>query len=43
MVGKFTMEIYFLKKEKEYLAARRKESLSPLSGPNLNRLVRWQG
>jgi len=43
MVGKLTMEIYLLKKEKEYLAARRKESLSPLSGPNSNHSGRWQG
>jgi transposase-like protein len=42
MVGKLTMEIYLLKKEKEYLAQMRKESLSPLSGPNSNRPVRWQ-
>ena len=43
MVGKLTMEIYLLKKEKEYLAARRKESLSPVSGPNSGHLKRWQG
>jgi len=42
MVGKLTMEIYLLKKDKEYLAQMRKESLSPLSGPNSNQLVRWQ-
>ena len=42
MVGKLTMEIYLLKKEKEYLAARRKESLSPISGPNSNHSGRWQ-
>ena len=42
MVGKLTMEIYLLKKEKEYLAQMRKESLSPLSGPNSNRSERWQ-
>ena len=42
MVGKLTMEIYLLKKEKEYLAARRKESLSPISGPNSNRSGRWR-
>jgi len=42
MVGKLTMEIYLLKKEKEYLAQRRKESLSPLSGPNSNQSGRWQ-
>jgi len=43
MVGKLTMEIYLLKKEKEYLAAKRKESLSLLSGPNSAQPVRWQG
>jgi len=43
MVGKLTMETYLLKKEKEFLAARRKESSSPISGPNSNRLGRWQG
>ena len=43
MVGKLTMEICLLKKEKEYLAARRKESLSPISGPNSNRSGRWEG
>ena len=43
MVGKLTMETYLLKKEKEFLAARRKESSSPISGPNSNRLRRWQG
>lgn len=43
MVGKLTMEIYLLKKEQEYLAARRKESLSPVSGPNSGHLRRWQG
>jgi len=42
MVGKLTMEIYLLKKEKEYLAARRKENLSPISGPNSGHLRRWQ-
>jgi transposase-like protein len=42
MVGRLTMENYLLKKEKEYLAAIRKESLSPVSGPNLNPLRRWQ-
>jgi transposase-like protein len=42
MVGKLTMEIYLLKKEKEYLAQMRKESLSPLSGPSLNQSRRWQ-
>jgi len=42
MVGKLTMETYLLKKEKEFLAARRKESSSPISGPNSNRPGRWQ-
>ena len=42
MVGKLTMEVYLLKKEKEYLAARRKESSSPVSGPNSNPPRRWQ-
>ena len=42
MVGKLTMEVYLLKKEKEYLARMKKESSSPVSGPNLNRSGRWQ-
>jgi transposase-like protein len=42
MVGKLTMEVYLLKKEKEYLARKTKENSSPISGPNLNQLVRWQ-
>jgi transposase-like protein len=42
MVGKLTIEIYLLKKEKEYLAQMRKESLSPISGPNSNQSGRWQ-
>ena len=42
MVGKLTMEVYLLKKEKEFLAARRKENSSPISGPNSNPLGRWQ-
>jgi len=42
MVGKLTMEVYLLKKEKEFLAQRRKESSSPISGPNSNRSGRWQ-
>jgi len=42
MVGKLTMEVYLLKKEKEFLAARRKENLSPISGPNSARPARWQ-
>ena len=43
MVGKLTMENYLLKKEKEYLAAKKKENLSPVTGPDLGRLRRWQG
>ena len=43
MVGKLTMEVYLLKKEKEFLAAKRKENLSPISGSNSNLLRRWQG
>ena len=42
MVGKLTMEAYLLKKEKEFLAARRKENSSLISGPNSNRPGRWQ-
>ena len=42
MVGKLTMEVYLLKKEKEYLARKRKENSSPISGPNLNPPGRWQ-
>jgi len=42
MVGKLTMEVYLLKKEKEFLAAKRKENSSPISGPNSNRSGRWQ-
>lgn len=42
MVGKLTMEVYLLKKEKEYLARKKKESSSPVSGPNLNQSGRWQ-
>jgi len=42
MVGKLTMEVYLLKKEKEYLARKRKESSSPVSGPNSNPPGRWQ-
>jgi len=43
MLGKLTMENYLLKKEKEFLARKRKENLSPISGPNSNQLRRWQG
>ncbi|MCG9479930.1 MAG: transposase [Actinomycetia bacterium] len=42
MVGKLTMGNYLLKKEKEYLAARRKEISSQVSGPNSNQPGRWQ-
>ena len=42
MIGKLTMEVYLLKKEKEFLAQMRKESSSPISGPNSNRSGRWQ-
>lgn len=42
MVGKLTMEVYLLKKEKEYLARKRKEDSSPISGPSLNQSGRWQ-
>jgi len=42
MVGKLTMEIYLLKKEKEYLAQKRKENSFPISGPNSNHFRRWQ-
>jgi transposase-like protein len=42
MVGKLTMEVYLLKKEKEDLAQIRKENLSPVSGPNLGPSRRWQ-
>jgi hypothetical protein len=34
MVGKFTMENYLLKKEKEFIAQRRKENSSIITGPN---------
>jgi len=42
MVGKLTMQVYLLKKEKEYLAQKRKESLSPVSGPSSAQSGRWQ-
>jgi transposase-like protein len=42
MVGKLTMEVFLLKKEKEYLARMKKESSSQVSGPNLNQSGRWQ-
>jgi hypothetical protein len=35
MVGKLTMENYLLKKEKDFAIQRRKESLSIITGPNL--------
>jgi len=34
MIGKLTMEVYLLKKEKKFALAMRKESLSPVTGPN---------
>ncbi len=42
MLGKLTMENYLLKKEKEFIAARKKEISYPLSGPNSNHLRRLQ-
>jgi hypothetical protein len=44
MVGKLTMENYLLKKEKDFAIQRRKESLSIITGPNLEeprRGVSW--
>ena len=38
MIGKLTMEAYLLKKEKKFALAMRKESLSPVTGPNSDRL-----
>ena len=38
MIGKLTMEAYLLKKEKEFALAMRKENLSPVTGPNSDRL-----
>ena len=40
MVGKLTMENYLLKKEKEFIAQRRKESSSIITGPSLDQLRR---
>ena len=37
MIGKLTMENYILKKEKEYILQRKKEDLSIITGPYLNR------
>lgn len=42
MLGKLTMENYLLKKEKEFIAARKKEISYPLSGPDSNHLRRLQ-
>jgi len=42
MLGKLTMENYLLKKEKEFIAAAKKENSYPLSGPDLNHLRRLQ-
>jgi len=36
MIGKLTMENYILKKEKEYILQRKKESSSIITGPYLN-------
>ena len=36
MIGKFTMENYILKKEKEYILQRKKEGSSIITGPCLN-------
>ncbi len=33
MIGKLTMENYFLKKEKEYLLQKKREELSIITGP----------
>ena len=42
MLGKLTMENFLLKKEKEFIAAAKKEIFYPLSGPNSNHLRRLQ-
>ena len=42
MLGKLTMENYLLKKEKEFIAAAKKEISYQLSGPNSNHLRRLQ-
>jgi len=42
MLGKLTMENYLLKKEKEFIAAAKKENSYPLSGPDSNHLRRLQ-
>jgi len=42
MLGKLTMENYLLKKEKEFIAATKKENSCPLSGPASNHLRRLQ-
>jgi len=40
MIGKLTMENYILKKEKEYLLQKKKESSFIITGPYLNPLKR---
>ena len=40
MVGKLTMENYILKKEKEYIAAAKKENSSIVTGVNLDQFRR---
>ena len=40
MVGKLTMENYLLKKEKEFIAQKRKENSSIITGPNSPQLRR---
>jgi len=40
MVGKLTMEKYILKKEKEYIAQAKKETLSIITGANLDQFSR---
>ena len=40
MIGKLTIKNYLLKKEKEFIAQRRKESLSIITGPSLDQLRR---
>ena len=43
MVGKLTMENYILKKEKEFIAQKRKENSFIITGPNLDQSVRGAG
>ena len=40
MVGKLTMENFLLKKEKEYIAAAKKENSSIVTGANLDKFRR---